>query len=191
MSIWEKMGFGGSKFETGSKGVNKELASMMETDVTEESIAKKIEKQKPAYEGPVTLKEIKDPKTLAMIEFLNKYPNWAKRFGDLSSMDASISAETMNLVASEMESQNLNYFFDEKKSEGFYETIQMKEFREAKDEFMSKFGAKLETWKSKGFVGDENELVKAYMKDNTLDLVSTPDNKIAWGAPVAGYEFTK
>lgn len=180
--------------------------SRVEEEVMErnaqESESKKIasEATKSRYEGPVTLKEIKDPKVLAMIEFLNKYPNWAKKFdearekeekGTPLSVNTKISAETMNLVAAEMESPNLNYFFDEKKNEGFYETIQMKEFREAKGEFMAKFGAKIETWKSKGLTADENELVKAYMKDKSLDLVTTPDNKVAWGTPVAGYEFTK
>jgi hypothetical protein len=36
-----------------------------------------------------------------------------------------------------------------------------------------------------------DKLVKDYMKNPNLELITTEDKKIAWGTPAAGYEFTK
>jgi len=62
------------------------------------------------------------------------------------------------------------------------------DFENAKAEFDKKFGNKLKTWANKGFVVENMDgLVKAYMKDKDLDLITTKDKKVLWGTPKSGF----
>jgi hypothetical protein len=176
----------------------KDPSTTVEEYFKQEDATKKLAEQAALaakLEAPVALKEIKDPKMFAAIEFFQALPDtegkWGEVFESLQKDELTPQAyDFLKKFVNGEAGPKATYFFDEKKNEGFFETPQMKEFREAKDEFQGKFGAKLDTWKSKGFVvEDMNSLVKAYMADKGLDLVTTADKKVGWGTPGSGFDF--
>jgi hypothetical protein len=172
-----------------------ELDAFIKQEETQKNLAKEAMVEK--KETAVGIKDIKDVKTLAAIEFLGENsPAWAKRFGDLSSMDSKISAETLNLVKGWMSNPD-NRFEDGKWISGSLEQaaekreqVQMN-IEQATADFTKKYGSKIKTWAKKGFEADMDKLVKDYMKNPSLDLVTTEDNKVAWGKPDASYTFNQ
>lgn len=174
------------------KAVKEEV---LESIATKAGVEKELAEQALAsskIEGPVSLKSIKDPKMFAAIEFFQALPDtegrWGEVFESLKKDELTPKAyEFLQKFVAGEAGPKVTYHFDEIKG-GSYETPQMKEFREAKTEFEGKFANKLAVWKSKGFeVENMNALVKAYMADKGLDLVTTKDKKVAWGTPAAGF----
>jgi hypothetical protein len=172
----------------------------MEKDFAQKDLAEKAQNSAETKESPIKLKEIKDVKTLAAIEFLQELPAWSKRLGELE-MNSEISAENYNLIKNWMKDPKHTYEDGKWSSTGIeaakdisrqresWEAADKAEFESAKSDFNKKFGNKLNVWKSKGYeVEDMDRLVKAYMKDKDLDLVTTKDKKVMWGKTKAGYE---
>ena len=143
-------------------------------------------------EGSIKLKEIRDVKTYAAIDFLSQFPAWRERFGDLS-FDSVISPETLNLVKSWM--KDPNHVYNKDKTE--WTSTLVEEVREKREEKKDKdmkdrlnfekkfstFSTKIKVWEGKGYTANMDELFEAYKKNPNLELVTTPGKKIAWGRP--------
>jgi hypothetical protein len=174
----------------------KDPAEVVEAYMKQEETQKKLAEQAALaakLEAPVALKEIKDPKIFAAIEFFQALPDtegkWGEVFESLQKDELTPKAyDFLQKFVNGEAGPKATYFFDEKKNEGFFETPQMKEFREAKDEFTNKFSAKLNSPAWKAMEIDINELTKAYMADKNLDLVND-GKKVYWGTPKAGFDF--
>jgi hypothetical protein len=176
--------------EVGPEAVSKLLA---------EELAKKAVSDLGKKEGLIKLKEIRDTKTYAAIDFLSQFPAWRERFGDLLQFDSVISPETLNLVKGWMEDPN--HVYDEEKTEWtstlVEEAVEKRERKEEKDmrdrlNFEKKFGYKIKVWEDKGYTANMDELLEAYKKNPNLELVTTPGMKIAWGRPTdVTYEIPK
>lgn len=191
---------GGSKFETGSKGVNKELQAMTEKSV-EENDNKKIAK---AGKASVENKEAMESRRFSMLEkktqdaifFLNDLPAWKKRFGELTPK-TEISKETLDMLNTWMSNPD-NRYENGKWISGSVEQAQEKRAKvqmsleQAKADFAEKYESKIKTWVKKGYEAEMDNLVKAYMKNPGLDLVvDEKEKKVAWGKPEAGFNFNQ
>ena len=165
-----------------------EVSKLLAEKLAEEAILGLEEKK----EGPIKLKEIRDTKTYAAIDFLSQFPAWRERFGDLSQ-DSVISPETLNLVKGWM--KDPNHVYNKDKTE--WTSTLVEEVREKREEKKDKdmkdrlnfekkfstFSTKIKVWEGKGYTANMDELFEAYKKNPNLELVTTPGKKIAWGRP--------
>lgn len=149
--------------------------------IKEESAIKDLVKGVEEKRAVSKLKDLRDPKMIAAIEFLATYPGWQERLGKGElSVDTELSAQTIQLVEGWMANPIHHYNFDEKKHEGFWETEQMKEKRGTKEEFENEFGFKIEAWNKKGYAGDKDQLAEEYIANPNGELKTTSDMKIVW-----------
>ena len=160
-----------------------EASKLLAEKLAEEAILGLEEKK----EGPIKLKEIRDTKTYAAIDFLSQFPVWRERFGDLSQ-DSVISPETLNLVKGWM--KDPNHVYDEDKTEWTSTLVEEAKERkekgkekEDKNNFLTKYDRKIKAWEKEGYTANMDELFEAYTKNPNLELVTTPGKKIAWGRP--------
>ena len=162
-----------------------EASKLLAEKLAEEAILGLEEKK----EGPIKLKEIRDTKTYAAIDFLSQFPVWRERFGDLSQ-DSVISPETLNLVKGWM--KDPNHVYDEDKTEWTSTLVEEAKERkekgkekekEDKNNFLTKYNRKIKAWGKEGYTANMDELFEAYKKNPNLELVTTPGKKIAWGRP--------